>query len=66
MNADWVKFLLIAVVAMAVCLGGIGGWLLPQLGLEEAAGAGDRRRHRRRALSPFSIMKMIEEGPSGA
>ena len=34
MNSDWVKFILIALVAMAVCLGGIGGWLLPQLGLE--------------------------------
>ena len=33
MNSDWIKFLLIAVVAMAVCLGGLGGWLLPQLGL---------------------------------
>lgn len=33
MNADWIKFLLIAVVAMGVCLGGLGGWLLPQLGL---------------------------------
>ena len=31
MNSDWVKFILIALVAMAVCLGGIGGWLLPQL-----------------------------------
>lgn len=37
MNADWVKFLLIALVAMAVCLGGIGGWLLPRLGIENPA-----------------------------
>jgi hypothetical protein len=37
MNSDWVKFLLIAVVAMAICLGGIGGWLLPQLGIENPA-----------------------------
>jgi|GEM_PF-2956587 len=33
MNSDWVKFLLVAVVAMLVCFGGLGGWLLPQLGL---------------------------------
>lgn len=34
MTADWVKFLLIAVVVMVICLGGIGGWLLPRVGLE--------------------------------
>ena len=30
----WVKFLIAAVIAMAVCLGGLGGWLLPSLDLE--------------------------------
>lgn len=34
MNGDWVKLILIALVVMAICLGGIGGWLLPQLGIE--------------------------------
>lgn len=33
MNSEWIKFLLIAVIVMAVCLGGIGGWLLPEFGL---------------------------------
>ena len=30
----WVKFLVIAVVVMALCLGGLGGWLLPRVGLD--------------------------------
>ena len=30
----WGLFLIFAVIAMAVCLGGIGGWLMPQLGVE--------------------------------
>ncbi len=30
---NWGLFLLFAVVAMAICLGGIGGWLMPQLGV---------------------------------
>ena len=34
MNADMVKLLLVAVVVMTVCLAGIGGWLLPQLGIQ--------------------------------
>jgi len=34
MSTQWIKFLLIALAAMAICLGGIGGWLLPSLGYE--------------------------------
>jgi hypothetical protein len=30
----WVKFLVIAVIVMVVCLGGLGGWLLPRMGLD--------------------------------
>lgn len=30
---NWVKFLLIAVCITVVCLGGLGGWLLPELGV---------------------------------
>jgi membrane associated rhomboid family serine protease len=30
----WVKFLIVAVIAMAICLGGLGGWLLPSLDFE--------------------------------
>lgn len=40
MNANWLKFLLIALVVMAACLGGLGGWLLPRLGLEGALARG--------------------------
>jgi hypothetical protein len=31
---NWVLFLLIALVVMAACLGGLGGWLFPRLGFE--------------------------------
>jgi len=40
MNANWIKFLLIALVIMAICLGGLGGWLLPRLGIEGAFARG--------------------------
>jgi hypothetical protein len=30
----WLKFLVIAVIVMVVCLGGLGGWLLPRMGVE--------------------------------
>jgi hypothetical protein len=30
----WLKFLIAAVVVMAVSLGGLGGWLLPRLGVD--------------------------------
>jgi len=30
----WVKFLIVAVIVMAICLGGLGGWLLPRLHLD--------------------------------
>lgn len=33
----WVKFLVIAVIVMVVCLGGMGGWLLPRMGLDPFA-----------------------------
>jgi hypothetical protein len=33
MSAEWIKFLLVAIVVMVICLGGIGGWLLPQVGV---------------------------------
>ena len=32
----WIKFLAVAVIVMAVCLGGLGGWLLPRMGLDPA------------------------------
>lgn len=32
----WIKFLAFAVIAMAVCLGGLGGYVLPRLGLDLA------------------------------
>lgn len=34
MSKQWILFLLIAVVVMSVCMGVIGGWLLPQYGFE--------------------------------
>jgi len=30
----WVKFLVVAVIVMALCLGGLGGWLLPRMGVD--------------------------------
>lgn len=30
----WLKFLIAAVIVMALCLGGLGGWLLPRLGVD--------------------------------
>ncbi|MGE0180194.1 MAG: hypothetical protein AB7O91_10295 [Sphingomonas sp.] len=60
----WVPFLLIAVVAMAVCLGGVGGWLLPQLGVEgpvaRAIGGGLGG-----VIVAILYMRMIK-GPGGA
>jgi len=32
-----VQFLIFAIVVMVICLGGIGGWLLPQLGIHGMA-----------------------------
>lgn len=36
MSANWIKFLLAAIVVMAIFLGGLGGWLLPRFGIEGA------------------------------
>ncbi len=31
---EWVKFLVAAAIVMALCLGGLGAWLVPQLGVD--------------------------------
>ena len=30
----WVKFLIAAAIVMALCLGVLGGWLLPRMGVD--------------------------------
>ena len=30
----WIKFLAAAVAVMAICLAGLGGWLLPRMGFD--------------------------------
>jgi peptidoglycan/LPS O-acetylase OafA/YrhL len=30
----WIRFLVIAVIVVVLCLGGLAGWLLPRMGVD--------------------------------